>query len=113
VEESKLLSAYKALASHINDFITNDTDTGAKTIAAVQSHLAHIKSASLDASTSFNASEQIKDLQLAQKELDFLLEDFLLLSEAGIITKSQHLMLERCVHDCDEAIRNMSDPEYS
>lgn len=113
MEDSKILSAYRVLASHIQDFIGQDTEANKKIVAAVYTHLAHIKSACLDASASFNASEQIQDLQNAQKELDLLLGEFLVLKDAGTITESQHAVLKRCIHDCDEVIRTMSDPEYS
>lgn len=113
MEESKILTTYVALENHVHDIVKTSDGPAKKTIAAIQTHLAKVKAACMGASTSFNASEQIQDLHHAQKELDLMLQDFLTLQEAGQITQVQHVLLQHYVHDCDEVIRNMSDPEFS
>ena len=111
MEESKLLTTYKKLKRDIATYIPQDTDN--KTILAINTRLHRIKDACLNADTSFNASEQIQDLHIAQKELNHMLDDLLTLQQVGIISQTTYGVLAKSVESCDEAVREMSDPEYS
>lgn len=114
MEDTKILTAYKRLASHVKIIESLDVSPQLKNVVhAVSKRLHAIEDAAKDVGTSFNASEQILSLNGAQKELDLLHSDILTLREANVLTPSQTQEITRRIKDLDAVIRAMSDPEYS
>jgi hypothetical protein len=116
MEDTKIISAYKQLARHLQVVDTLDKQDNMRVtelVQAIHAHMHAVQDASNDANVSFNASEQIQSLHLAQKELDLVLSDIFSLKDLGLLSESNHQQIANSVRELDTAIRAMSDPEYS
>ena len=115
-----------ALLEKINDFISQinrvdsiseaglkQTDFPDKVILSLHNHLGNAKHYISDETTAFNATEQFISITHAERELNELRDDLLLLKQHDVIAESDFELLSIAAYEVDELLRKITDPEYT